>query len=264
MNRRRQPILAIVMFAAIASCGTNASSNEQSSLPSSTETDAAVETDPPGSSTTGIDLPATTTEVPSSQMAQLDQPAIWPAADTVFATPEAAAASFVADVLGVEPVLGDFLGGDSRSGEIQVFSPGDAPGADLVERGLLAVRMIGPNDGWFVIAATSAGVMIDSPQTLDRVAAGPLTLTGRARGFEGTVVVTAFRAGAADDVLDQVIARGGAMAALEPFSVTLDLSAGEPGDVIALVVRGDTGLDGDPGEFASLPVTIDDDLPETG
>jgi hypothetical protein len=239
MHRRRQPVLTIVVFAVLVSCGTNTASSERSSLP------------------------ATTTAAPRSQMAQLDQPAIWPAADTVFSTPEEAAASFVSDVLGVEPLLGDFAAGDSRSGEIKVFSPGDAPAADLVERGLLGVRMIGPSDGWFIIGAASAGVMIESPQTLDRVIAGPSAVTGRARGFEGTVVVTAFRAGAADDVLDKVITSGGPFDTLEPFSVMLDLSAGEPGDVVALLVRGDTGLDGDPGEFASLPVTIDDELPET-
>ena len=77
------------------------------------------------------------------------------------------------------------------------------------------------------------------------------------------MVVTAFRAGDADDVLDQVITSGGARELLEPYSVTLDLSDGEPGDVVALLVRGDTGLDGDPGEFASISVVIGDPLPET-
>jgi hypothetical protein len=132
-----------------------------------------------------------------------------------------------------------------------------------VERGLLGLRIIGPNDGWFVIAANSQGVFIDSPEALDRVPAAPLVVTGRGRGFEGTVVVTAFRAGDANDVLDEVITSGGAFDSVEPFSVTLDLSGGAPGDVVALLVRGDTGLDGDPGEFASGPIMIDDPLPET-
>ena len=88
-------------------------------------------------------------------------------------------------------------------------------------------------------------------------------VTGEGRGFEGTVVVTAFRAGDADDVLDQVITSGGAFESPEPYSVTLDLSGAAPGDTIALLVRGDTGLGGDPGEFASLPVVISDALPET-
>jgi hypothetical protein len=197
---------------------------------------------------------------------QLAQPAIWPASDVVFDTPEEAAGSFVSEVLGVEPLLGDFMAGDSRSGEIQVFSPGEtgAEPTDRLERGLLDLRIIGPNDGWFVIGAVGPGMTIESPETLDLVPVGPLVVSGRGRGFEGTVVVTAFRAGDAGDVLDQEITSGGVFETLEPYSVTLDLSDGAPGDVIALIVRGDTGLDGDPGDFASVPITlVDGALPET-
>lgn len=259
MDRFRSLVVAIAAIALVTACGTSSPSTEPGPTISATETLPAAPTDVSPAVEAG---PSLADHVPS-QTVELDQPAIWPASDVVFDTPEQAAASFVSGVLGVEPVLGEFMGGDSRSGEIQVFSPGEGDPADLVERGLLGLRIIGPNDGWFVIAANSQGVFIDSPETLDRVPAGPLVVTGRGRGFEGTVVVTAFRSGDADDVLDQVITSGGALGSVEPFSVTLDLSGGAPGDVIALLVRGDTGLDGDPGEFASMPIVIDDSLPET-
>lgn len=255
MFRRRDLAAAIAAIAVVASCGTEPSSGESAHTGDASDTLPSVAT-----SNEHVGAPLT---VPRSQSVQLDQPAVWPASDVVLDTPEEAAASFVSGVLGVEPVLGDFLGGDSRSGEIQVFSPGESEGAELLERGLLGLRIIGPNDGWFVIAASSRGVLIESPETLDRVPAGPVVISGRGRGFEGTVVVTAFRAGDADDVLDQEIASGGAFGTLEPFRVTLDLSGGEPGDVVALLVRGDTGLDGDPGDFTSIPIVIADPLPET-
>ena len=69
--------------------------------------------------------------------------------------------------------------------------------------------------------------------------------------------------GDADDVFDQVITSGGAFETLLPYNVTLDLSGAAPGDTVGLIVRGDTGLGGDPGDFASLPIVIDVDLPET-
>jgi hypothetical protein len=59
-------------------------------------------------------------------------------------------------------------------------------------------------------------------------------------------------------VLDQVITSGGAFETPEPYSVTIDLTAASPGDVITLLVRGDTGLATDPGEFGAIPVVIAD------
>jgi hypothetical protein len=276
MFHRTVLVGVIVAVAGVTSCGGDVRSGEPTAATAGVETLPAVTPDEPQPAgaepvaepkvdavTTVVTGQAAAVAESPTQSAQLDQPAIWPASDVLFETPEEAAAGFVADVLGVEPVLGDFAAGDARSGEIQVFSPGDGAGAELTERALLALRMIGPTDGWFVIAANSEGVMIESPETLDRVPAGPLVVTGRGRGFESTLVVSAFRAGEAGDVVDQVIAAGGAFGDLEPFTATLDLSDAAPGDVVAVLVRGDTGLDGDPGEFASLPIVIDDPLPET-
>lgn len=267
MFRSRDLAWAVAAFALVTSCGVERPASRAPAPNSTPDTLPTVQLDVDRSSNVAtVTQPASSTKQttePRSQTVQLDQPAIWPASDIAFGTPEEAAASFVSDALGVTPVLGTFSAGDSRSGEIAVFSSGDGGSADLVERGLLAVRMIGPNDGWFVIAASSQGVSIGSPATLDRVPAGPLAVSGRGRGFEGTLNVTAFRAGAATDELDQVIASGGAFGSLQPFSVTLDLSSGTPGDVIALIVRGDTGLDGDPGDFTSIPIVIGDPLPET-
>jgi hypothetical protein len=196
---------------------------------------------------------APTTVAPTTTIAGVAQPAIWPAADTVFTTPDAAASDFVQTVLGVSPLLGEFQAGDSRSGEIAVFSPGDGT---PVERSILFLRMLGPSDGWFVIGAANPAVTISTPQTVDEVTAGPVTVGGVARGFESTVLVRAFVAGRVTPLLDEVITAGGAFATSEPYSVSVDLSGAAPGDVVTLLVRGDTGLDGDPGEFSAVPIVV--------
>jgi len=202
---------------------------------------------------TSTGAPATST--PSS-VAELGQPVIWPAAGVVFETPEAAAEDFVSQVLGVPPVLGEFQQGDSRSGEIEVFSPGEGAGATRVSRGLLLLRQLGPDDGWFILAAANVNAEITSPESMAEVRPGPLDVRGMARGFEANVVVTAFVAGDRTAELDQVITMGGALDTAAPFSVSLDLSRASPGDVVTVLVRGGTGLETDPGDFGAIPVVI--------
>ena len=182
----------------------------------------------PGDGATPTTQAATTAAeatTPTSQAVELEQPAIWPAAGVVFETPEASAADFVKQVLGVEPVLGEFVQGDSRSGEIEVFSPGETT---AVSRSRLLLRQLGPHNGWFVLGAANPNTTISTPETNAEVSAGPLTVEGVARGFETTAVVTAFRAGVADDVLDQVVTTGGAFETPEPYRVTIDLTAASP------------------------------------
>ncbi len=217
-----------------------------------------------GDSSTASTLatPTTTEMATTTAVVGLPQPAIWPAADVVFATPEEAAADFVTQVLGVGPVLGEFVGGDSRSGEIEVFSPGEG-GATIVTspdsgaaRGLLLLRQLGPDDGWFILAAVNDFESITSPESTAVVPAGPLTVEGVGRGQEGNVIVTAYVAGDAEVVLDSQFTMAGALETAEPFSVTLDLSGAEPGDIVMLLVRGGTGLETDPGEFSAVPVVI--------
>jgi hypothetical protein len=179
------------------------------------------------------------------------QPFAWPAADVVFATPEEAAADFVREVLGVAPALGEFRNGDAQSGEIDVFSPGEV---SSVLRGVLLLRRLG--EGWFVIGSANPNATIDVADS--EMPPGSVTVSGVARGFETTVHVWAFRAGDADHRLDEVLTSGGAFETPEPYSVTIDLSEASPGDVITLVVHGDTGLDTDPGEFGVTSVVITD------
>jgi len=196
---------------------------------------------------------------PDPAQQELVQPAIWPAADVVFATPEEAAADFVSAVLisEGEPVLGEFLQGDSRSGEIAVLFAGETGDLDPPqEMGILGLRQIGPTDGWYVIFAISDGVVIDAPSALQEVPAGTVTVSGEGRGFEGTLAVSAFPPGDAAATFDLQIGAGGAFGDLEPYSVELDLSGAASGDVVVILVQGDTGLGADPGTFGAFPIVI--------
>jgi hypothetical protein len=198
----------------------------------------------------------TTDETTSTTVAGLEQPAIWPAANVYFATPEEAARDFVTKVLGVPPELGSFQAGDSRSGELQVFAQRpEGSSGPKVARGVLLLRQLGARSGWFITAAVNANASIASPAARATVSAGNLTVSGKGRGFEALVVVRAFVAGDATE-LSKVATHGGSMETPEPFSVTLDLSKAKPGDTVMLLVRGGVGLETDPGDFGAIAILV--------
>jgi hypothetical protein len=205
-------------------------------------------------STGSSDSTTQTATASTSGSATTEQPAVWPAAGTVMTTPEQAATDFVTSAIGVTPQLGDFMAGDSRSGEIELIFGGEN-GTATITRSLLLLRQLGPDDGWFVIAAANPAASITAPAAGATVAAGPLEVSGLGRGFEGTVLVEAFRPGQSEP-LDRQIAQGGSMESAEPFTATLDLSGATPGETIAIVVNGGTGHDLDPGELGAVPVVI--------
>ena len=253
--RTSHALPAVIATAALLiGCGNDAGDTASTTTVPTTTTSTTTSTTSPTATTMASTSTTTVSATTTSEVVSDLQPAIWPAADVVFATPQEAAADFVANVLHVAPLLGEYVGGDARSGEIEVFSPGETtPGS----RSLLFLRMLGPSDGWFVIGAANPNVTISTPEANARVAAELLTVEGVGRGFESTVVVTAFLAGHSDIVFDQVITAGGAWETPLPYTVTIDLTGASPGDVVMLLVHGDTGLDNDPGEFGALPVVID-------
>lgn len=269
-----------VVGLALSACGADPAPSAQ--LPQLEAVEIAPRDDPTGTETAdGFDIaadaatafpseraddrPAPAIEVagpdvaPVPERQDLDQPAIWPAADVVFATPEEAAAAFVSAVLISEgdPALGEFQQGDSRSGEIAVLFAGETGDLDpALETGILLLRQIGPTDGWYVIAATSEGAVIDTPSALEEVPAGTVTVSGEGRGFEGTLAVSAFPPGDDAARFDLQIGAGGAFDDLQPYSVELDLSGAADGEVVVIFVHGDTGLGSDPGTFAAIPIVI--------
>lgn len=275
MHARRTLAGLIIAVAPLASCGREAAPDPDADevalpAPAAAPVVAAPDVAAPDVAAPDVAAPGRRPVVAAparsaQQPAELEQTAIWPAADLVFATPEEAAADFVGAVLisDGEPALGEFQQGDSRSGEIAVQFAGEEPGSDPSDRGLLLMRRLGPDDGWFVLAAVSDGASISSPADRAVVPAGPLVVEGEAAGFEGTILVSAFPAGHADQVLDVEIASGGALGTPEPYTATLDLSGAAPGAVLTLLVQGDRGLGSDPGTFAAFPIVIERGIPPT-
>lgn len=179
--------------------------------------------------------------------------AVWSSADERSSSPESAAIAAVDELLGITPVISDFMAGDARSCEINVFSAGE--GVWKV-RSTLLLRQMGTDDRWSVLGAIGPGIVIAEPASGSTHASGWLTVSGRARGYEGTVIVSAYTAGDTPMLVDQAVVTAGSMGELEPFTTRLDLRQTMKGDVIAIVVRGDTGSEDDPGEFSAIPIRI--------
>lgn len=258
MNVRIGSVALLIVLSATAACGDDAPTDGAASPTTAPETTpvATPTTATPDTTSTVAATSAPGTTVVVDAQAGLEQPAIWPAPDVVFDTPQAAAEDFVAEVLGVPPELGPFQQGDARSGEIEVFSLGEKDAGPSVLRSVLLLRQLGPADGWFVLGAANDNAAISSPSPSAEVAAGPLTVEGVGRGFEANVVVSAFVAGDAGAELDVEITQGGSAETPEPFTVTLDLSGATPGQTVTLLVRGGVGLETDPGDFGAIPVVI--------
>ena len=243
--RRRIGIGVFVACALVSSCSSSDSETPSTDTPAATDASTTPPTEP-----TDTEAPGTTEPV------RLEQPAIWPGAQDVFATPRDVAEDFLLRVLGVPPDIGEFMAGDARSGEIEVFSPGDVE----TLRAILLVRQLGPSNGWFVIGTLNDNAIISSPLYGAEVSiddATALVVEGMAEGFEASLTVYAYVAGSTE-VLDQETTMGGNFGVPGPFQVTLDLSGVQPGDTVMLLVRGGVGLETDPGEFGAIPILITD------
>ena len=189
---------------------------------------------------------STTTTIP-----QLEQPTIWPAANISFQTPEEAAEDFVRNALGVEPHISEFQGGDSLSGEIDVYSP-----ESEVVRGTLLLRKLGPSMSWFVTAAVNANNTITNPVHQSSIDPGVTSIIGKGRGYEAQLRVTAIDPSAYSQPVDQQFPMGGSAEEALPFSTTLDLSDIASGSIVTIILQGSAGLEEDPGDFCAIAVTI--------
>lgn len=176
--------------------------------------------------------------------------ALWPDGDD---DAKAAAGDFIVGVFGdVNHALGPFKEETDEAGTIDAFSTGESGDARILVSTLTMRR----NEGeWFVVGAQSEGIVLDKPARLAAVTS-PLTVSGRGRGFEGTIIIELQSRGDDDPVtLERTDAQGGSTAELEPFTTDISFDAARL-DAGTLVVSASTGLENALTEFTALPVTF--------
>jgi Immunoglobulin-like domain of bacterial spore germination len=162
--------------------------------------------------------PTTTPTTTTPAASALDE-AVWPtpSSGVRYATPAAAARGFATDFLTMpSPVVGAFRQGDARSGEVPVRATARGPETTVL------VRQLAAGTDWYVIGASSATIVVDSPGALETVRS-PMALSGRAMAFEGVVNVSVRDDSSSAPIASTTVVGGGD--ALRPFATTVAFSA---------------------------------------
>lgn len=187
--------LAVVSLLAVG-CGSS-SSDKTAGTTASTAT-----------STTAT-IPTTSTP---STAAQSDS-AVWPfsSSTTRYADPVDAATSFAVSYLGfVDPVIGPFQSGDTRSGEVVVKPEASGPSTTVL------VRQLSPDDSWWVIGASTPNLQLQDPATGSTITS-PVTMSGQSTAFEATVNFEIRQDGTTTPLVADYF-MGGSMGEMGPFS----------------------------------------------
>jgi hypothetical protein len=178
-----------------------------------------------GSKSTTVTKPTTTSPGPSStstspNTATTTSPpvpsdvAVWPfAADpTRYTDPVKAATDFAVTYLGfVNPVVGPFVAGDSRSGEVDIRANKLGTATTTV-----MVRKLGPGESWWVLGAATPHLRLVSP-SWNAAITSPVTLSGQSTAFEATVNVEVRQDGSLTPIGTDFV-MGGSNGTMGPFS----------------------------------------------
>jgi hypothetical protein len=219
-----------------------------------TTTDATTTTSAPDVTTTTV-ADATTTEATTTSEATTSPPvvdtttAVYPWADSSrrFADPVDAASSFATEFVGFrDPVVGEFMQGDSRSGEVEIRPAATGPVTTVF------VRQLGADDTWWVLGCATANIEVTGPDALATISS-PVTLEGRANAFEGNVNVEVRVDGERDALTEDFVT--GMMGEMGPFSKAVPFP--DPGtERGALVFRTLSAEDGSVWEAGVLRVSF--------
>jgi hypothetical protein len=182
--------------------------------------------------------PAGTTEAPTTEPSTTVAPvpdeirtAIWPwfETDLRYADPVEAAVGFATDYLGfVDPLASEFMAGDSRSGEVEIRSVDTGPAT------VVFVRQLTDDDSWWILGAASENITIDEPEALAEVTS-PLTVSGTALAFEGTVDVQLRADGNGEPIFEGFVTGSGGPEP-GPYSETFEFtSPGETGGALVML-----------------------------
>ena len=106
--------------------------------------------------------------------------AVFPVGDVRYSNPRAAARAFAEEYVGfTSPMVGDFVAGDSRSGEVPIRA---------TDRGVVttvSVRQLDSAGHWWVIGSSTPNLVLTSPSAGAAIKS-PVTLKGQSTAFEAT------------------------------------------------------------------------------
>lgn len=203
--------------------------------PSTTEVTTAPTTAPPATAAPTTDPadpadPTTTVTPPPVDTST----AVFPFASSSvgYDDPVEVALAFARDYIGMTaPTAGEFMQGDARSGEVEVRAVAEGPVTTVF------VRQLGSDGSWWVLGSAAPSVVIDRPDAGGLVSS-PVTVTGRAQGFEGRMTLQVRQDGSTA-WLGETIGTAGATG-LEPFEedVTFPTPAAQYGAIVAYGASG--------------------------
>jgi hypothetical protein len=179
--------------------------------------------------------------------------AVWPLpdSDTRYTDPVEAARGFAVDFVGfTDPVVGEFLVADSRSGQVEVKPSEEGPIT------IVFVRKLVDDDFWWVLGSASQNVIVQDPAVRD-IVDSPLTVSGQAKAFEGNVAVELRADGVAEPLFAGSVT-GGTGADFAPFEGTFEFADPSTGGG-ALVAVIPSAEDGTVTEAAVMRLFFDAD-----
>ena len=179
---------------------------------------------------------STTTTEPSTVPTDT---AVWPfvASTTRYSDPVKAATDFAVTYLGiVKPVVGPFIQGDSRSGEVAIRANKLGTATTTV-----MVRKLAPSETWWVLGAATPHLKLQSPGWNDAISS-PVTVSGQSTAFEATVNVEIRQDGSLTPIGTDFV-MGGSNGTMGPFSkaVTFTKPTARRGAIVFKMPSADSG-----------------------
>lgn len=227
-NRRRRTIAVAVVIALAA---VLAGAYLWAARDTGTETPATTTvTSPPATTAapTTVTTTAPSTVAPPAPVDTATAVFPWASSAARYHDPVAVARAFAVDFVGfTDPLVGAYQAGDSRSGEVPVRPEATGPVTTVI------VRQLGTDGTWWVLGSATESIRVATP-TAGATIASPLTTTGAAVAFEGTVAVQVRQDGTRDPIGTGVVTGGGDV--MRPFSgrITFPPPVGGHGAVLYL------------------------------
>ena len=179
--------------------------------------------------------PTATTTATTAAPGEDTFPGIWPytsaaeadgytrgVVDETYLDPVRTAREFMRAYIGMEaPVAGEYRAGDAQSGEVEVRPRAGSPFVTTVS----VRRISGEGSPWVVVSAQAEKVKLITPVALEGITS-PVTVSGEASAFEGTVLVQVKEDGMGPGrSLGEAPLTGGSGEDLEPYSGPVDFAA---------------------------------------